>query len=287
MRLPLNIAAKLLAMIEKGTSVPASAMQGEIVQKMIENGVIQKKQTGRSRALLMIKDSGALSAYLYNQFGIPDLASYTSKLSTGHLMRSEAVIVSGNSKLRAVRTFQGFLVNCYSPVAGTLRGQPYIVKPLAGGFTFIFDYEYFIPAATITIVYIENPENFRYIDLQAYLFSGITPLFVCRYPHSNDLLKWLRDIIPNHFVYFGDLDFAGINIYLNEYKKHLGTRASYLIPGDVETLIEKYGNRELYDRQLKYSAEILGNEEGIISLMELFKKYKRVLEQEVFIRQGR
>ena len=46
-------------------------------------------------------------------------------------------------------------------------------------------------------------------------------LFVCRYPQSNDLIKWLQSI-PNRYLHFGDLDFAGINIYLNEFKKYLG-----------------------------------------------------------------
>ena len=92
-----------------------------------------------------------------------------------------------------------------------------MLYPTEGTFQFIYDYERFILPADITIVGIENPENFRQISQQQYLFKDIKPLFVCRYPQnqSKDLLKWLQSI-PNSYLHFGDFDLAGIGIYLNE-----------------------------------------------------------------------
>ena len=118
-----------------------------------------------------------------------------------------------------------------------------------------------------------------------YLFGGIKPLFVSRYPQNQckDLIKWLQTI-PNPYLHFGDLDFSGIGIYLNEFKKHLGNRATFFIPSNAEELLERYGNRELYDNQKRnFSMEEI-EEIKLNQLITMIHEYKRGLEQEVFIK---
>jgi hypothetical protein len=199
------------------------------------------------------------------------------------LKRADAVTLSGNSKLQRVRTFYGFLVNCCRPVSATLYEKPFIVEPAEGTYTFIHEWQHFKLHPSITIVGIENPENFRYIHLQEYLFSNIRPLFVSRYPQNNDMVKWLQ-MIPNPYIHFGDLDFEGIKIYLHEYKKHLGDKASFFLPSNTEALLGKYGNRALYNKQYKGQKSILINtEQSIETLTKLLHQYKKVLEQEIFI----
>ena len=284
MKLPINIANKLLTIVEEGISVPFSSMQHVSVQKMIEDGVLQRIQTGRRKASLFIKDMPELKVYLHNHFGINDLADYVEKLLSQEFSRSEAVAISCNSKLSAERTFKGFLVNSFSPVPATLHGVSLMIDPAAGSFIHMYDHESFVPGGDVVIVGFENPENFRHVEKQQYLFKNIQPLFVCRYPYSRDLLKWLQKI-PNRYLHFGDLDFAGINIYLNEYKKHLNGKASFFIPDEVEELLVKFGNKELYNAQLSYASTDSKMEIEIINLIQLFHKYKRVLEQEIFIKE--
>lgn len=116
------------------------------------------------------------------------------------------------------------------------------------------------------------------------MFSTINPLFVSRYPQnqSKDLLKWLHSI-PNSYLHFGDFDFAGIGIYLNEYKKHLGDKAQFFIPENIEFLLDNYGNRALYDKQkLNFEQQAI-KEENLTKLIALLHKYKKGLEQEIFI----
>jgi hypothetical protein len=151
-------------------------------------------------------------------------------------------------------------------------------------FNFVYDFEKLIPDKGVTIVGIENPENFRHIDKQKYLFKGINPLFVCRYPQSQsrDLFKWLQSI-PNNYLHFGDFDIAGLNIYLNEYKKHLGEKTQYFLPENIDELILTKGNRDLYNKQkIQFDEEIV-DEENILNLLELLRKYKKGLEQEILI----
>lgn len=268
--------------MEHGTLVPASSLQALVVQQMIEDGVIQKVQSGRTKASLVIKDTTAFKNYLFNHFGISNLGEYVEALSSEDLARSEAVTVSGNSKLKPIRTFKGFLVNSYEPVHATLNEESFLVNPAAGSFSFIYDYDRFVPAKSVTIVGIENPENFRFVHQQQYLFTGIQPLFVCRYPQSNDLVRWLQSI-PNAYLHFGDLDFAGLNIYFNEYEKYLGAKASLFVPRNIEELLDKYGNRDLYNKQLHLASRLL-EKAGVQELLRLFHRYKKVLEQEVLIK---
>ena len=133
----------------------------------------------------------------------------------------------------------------------------------------------------------ENPENFRYIDKQKYLFEEIKPLFVSRYPQSQskDMIKWLLNI-PNNYLHFGDFDFAGINIYLNEYKKYLGDKATYFIPENIERLMSQYGNIELFYSQTINSTLSNSNENGLLSLIKLINKTHKGLEQEILIYKG-
>lgn len=282
MRLSASIANKLFKIIEEGAAVPFSSFKDAIVQKMIDDGVLHKLQSGRTRALLYAKDKRAINAYLLNHFSISGLAQYIEKLTSAELTRSDSVAISGNSKIKAIRTFKGFLINSYSPVPATLHGNRFVVQPAEGSFTFIYDYETFVPDTAVTIVGIENPENFRKIANQQYLFTDIQPLYVSRYPQSNDLLKWLH-IIPNRYIHFGDLDFAGIQIYLNEYKRHLGGKTSFFIPAIAEELLQKFGIRDLYNKQL-HLAQHTYDDTRIDELVKLFHKYKKVLEQEVFIK---
>jgi hypothetical protein len=280
MTLPIGIANKLLQLLQ-GEHLPASTLQHAVVTKMLEDGVIQKQQTGKTKAVLFISNATSMHAYIKNHFGINDLQEYADKLNDESLTRADAVAIGSNSKLKSIRTFKGFLVNAYHDISATLHSKPFIIHPAEGTFTFIGDYETFAVPPSVTIVGVENPENFKYIRQQQHLFQHIQPLFVSRYPQSNDLVKWLKSI-PNPYLHFSDFDFAGISIYLNEYQQHLESRASFFIPANIETLLSNYGNRNLYNKQLpQWNSNVADPE--LLHLISLLHKYKKGLEQEVLI----
>ncbi|MEJ5960819.1 hypothetical protein [Pedobacter immunditicola] len=107
---------------------------------------------------------------------------------------------------------------------------------------------------------------------------------LCRYPQgqSKDLIKWLQKI-PNPYLHFGDFDFAGIGIYLHEYKRFLLDRAHFFIPSHLETLIAKVGSRRLYDVQKISFKFDQTTEPALLRTIELIHKYKKGLEQEALI----
>jgi len=251
---------------------------------MLDNGILKKQIQGRNKALIYCLERQPMNDFLQNHYGISDLQNYINILQNNDLTRADAVTVSSDSKLKKVRTFKGFLVNCYNPIQAQINGKSISLNPTKGTFQFIYDFESFTIPQNITVVGIENPENFRHIEKQKYLFENITPLFISRYPQnqSKDLLKWLQ-AIPNNYLHFGDFDFAGIGIYLNEYKKYLGDKVQFFIPKKIEYLFENYGNKKLYNNQkINFDLKSI-NEENLIKLIEIIHKYKNGLEQEVFI----
>lgn len=252
---------------------------------MLDDEVLQKRQISKSRYVIFIPVKSSLTNYLHNHFGISDLDEYISKYNQLP-NRADAVAIAGNSKLRSIRTFKGFLVSSISPVATMFHGKQFSIYPPAGSFIYMYDYEAFKPDPDIVIVGVENAENFRRISEQEYLFTTIKPLFVSRYPQSNDLIKWLQSI-PNLYLHFGDFDFEGIKIYNNEYKKYLNERARLFIPSGLEELLEKYGNRALYNCQYAERPETSDAETEVQLLVELLLKHSKVLEQEIFIKGGR
>jgi hypothetical protein len=285
MKLPLRIAKKLQQLQLPGESIASSAMQHAVVKKMLEDGLLQKQQTGKIKAFLFISQKENLSAYLNNHFSINNLEQYITFLESEEQSRANNVAISGNSKLQTVRTFKGFLINSFDTIQATLNGKPIEIDPLPGRFTFLDNYENFIPDAAVTIVGIENPENFREIEKQRYLFQHLQPLFVSRYPQSNDLVKWLATI-PNNYLHFGDLDFEGIKIYETAFKKYLREKASFFVPPNTALLLQKSGNRDLFNRQYNPQNDYSFHPEPLVQqLLQLLIQYKKVLEQEIFINQ--
>jgi len=281
MIIPNHIAKKLLHLL-RGDTLPASSVKHSLIEEMIAEGIIERK--GRIQKTLSIFNKSAFQTYLKNKFGINDLEQYILTIKQENVSRSELVEISASSKLKKTRTFKGFLTNCFSSIQATINGKLITLNPTAGTFLFIYDFESFTIPRDVTIIGVENPENFRYIEKQKYLFENITPLFVSRYPQNQnrDMIKWLLTI-SNPYIHFGDFDFSSIGIYLYEYKKYLENRASFFIPENIELLIETYGNKELYDVQNYNLIKNKIEEEKILHLIDLIHKNRKGLEQEILI----
>jgi len=281
MKLSVSLAKKLLRLVQ-GESLPRSQVRHAIVDQMLEEGVLSVRSKG-TRQSIYCRDATGAHHYLKNQLGVNDLSLFVGIINAADLLRSDAVRAASDSKIKTIRSFKGFLVNCYRPLEASLSGIPLQIVPIPGAFTYIHDFEDFILAGDVTVVGVENGENFRYIERQKKVFPFEKVLFVSRYPQSGDMVQWLQGI-TNRYVHFGDFDFAGINIYLNEFKPWLGLRASFFVPDGIEKLIQDYGNRELYDRQCKTAPQRNQLPEPALErLWDLISAEKKGLEQEVLI----
>ena len=197
--------------------------------------------------------------------------------------RARQVEVTSRSKAKSTRSFTGFLVKSYQPIETSLYGEPLLINPPQGLSLFIEDFTHFRLADDVTVVGIENGENFQHIEQMRHLFKNIKVLFVSRYPQSSDLRTWLRAISnPYFFFSFGDFDLAGITFFLTEFFTHLGLKARFFIPSDIETRLQT-GNTLLYNLQYERFKEMKVIDERLKPLVAMIHRYRRIYEQEGYL----
>jgi len=169
MKLLVSIAEKLI-LLQNGDKLPFSKLKHEVIRLMIDNGILKVQLQGRSKRLITISKKDLLAPFLFNHFGIDNLENFIVGYHRDDLSRAEAIDISSNSKLKSIRTFKGFLVNCYQPVECRLNNQPITIEPREGTFTFIYDFENFLPDPDITIVALRTPKiSDKYNNSKDYL----------------------------------------------------------------------------------------------------------------------
>ena len=247
-RFTISIAKKLLYILE-GRTLPSSSLPRWIVDEFRIEGLITGITNG-SRVSYRLTDTVAFGRYISDNYTSGTSLERWIEIFSGEnkdLQRSMLVQETGDSKTVKLRTFRGFLVNCYEPVHARIGNSEFVISPPEGSAVFIQNPDEFHIPSDVTVVGVENGENFCRIRSQKHLFGDNKVLFVSRYPQSADLREWLIKI-PNRYIHFGDFDLAGIYIYQSEFYKFLGDRASFLIPEDIEERL-KSGNTGLYNTQ--------------------------------------
>lgn len=274
--------------LSDGESVPASALKSfRDLQRLCDDGILSTIVHG-SRRSYKCANRGMFLDFLASEYNIHNLEAIQEMLTSNEANRAKQVELTGDSKFVKQRVMKGFLVNSYEPIDATLNDTPFIINPPDGTYVFVYDYEAFTIPSDVLIIGIENSENFRRISQQKWLFDEMYPnrqiLFVSRYPQneSRDLVRWLQSI-GNEYVHFGDLDLAGISIFITEFYRYLGERSSFLIPPDYEERI-KNGSRERYDVQLTTTKNMIINDPRLRALAACIHKYHRGYDQEGYIR---
>lgn len=278
--LSVAFAKKVLKMMQ-GETLPASSLQGEEVNRMLDEGILTSI-THKSRKSYRINHLAACRLFLASNYGITEeLEQWIAVKSNVEATRAEQVKIGGDSKLRATRTFKGFPITCYEPIQALLRGEPFTIGPAEGTSILLRDFDTFRIPKDVIVVGMENGENFQFVREQRYLFPEWKVLFVSRYPQSKDLLRWL-EMISNRYVHFGDFDLAGVHIYLSEFYALLKERATFFIPDDVEERIS-CGSRKRYDEQYTKYKDMAITDQRLLSLVQLIHKYRRGYDQEGYI----
>ena len=277
------ISASIQALIS-GESVAASRINSKLLNDLIEEGLLMVCTHG-SKKSYRASDTEALKRFLIDKDEKYRILDVSNAVSRGSMAAK-----TGNSKLLMVRSCHGFPVNCYEPIGCWLNGDPFRVNPQEGTFLFITDWELFTIPQDVTVIGIENMENFIKIRHQKRLFEeylrghglSIKVLFVSRYPQSTDLRQWLTTI-PNHYLHFGDFDLAGIHIYQSEFEQYLGAdRSSFLIPDDIATRLES-GSSQRFDDQYHRFNNIASENQELQGLINLIHHYRKGYDQEGYI----
>ena len=274
----MSVRAYIKELLE-GKTIASSRIPGGLLEKYIAEGLLSVSVHG-SRKSVRARDIEAFRQYL-----IDEDESNRVLMLEGADSRASLAAETGNSKLMAVRSCPGFPVNTYEPIECTLNGNSIVLNPSVGSFTFICDWKSFSVPADVTVVGIENMENFRMVHRQKAFFEKEIGkrrfLFVSRYPQSSDLRAWLKTI-PNKYYHFGDFDLAGIKIFQTEFERYLPGRSTFLIPSDIESRIEA-GSSKRYDEQLQIAGTVSSDNPALQTLIDLIHKHRKAYDQEGYI----
>ena len=282
---------KMIHRMMEGEAVSASSLKGDWVDTLVEEGVIVR-EFHCSRKQYRISDRESFMASMADideRFRNADFL-YGNRESLAS-ERSVQAAETGNSKIVKSRSCLGFPVNSYERIVCRLNGQEYVVAPERGTFLFVCDWRNFEIPDDVTVIGVENMENFRLIREQRpfldSLVEGKQILFVSRFPQSKDLREWLVSI-PNRYIHFGDFDLAGVQIYEKEFAMYLRSksegiqRCSMFIPSDIEERL-RFGVRERYDDQLPKCKSLTSPDAAVRQLLALIHKYRRGYDQEGYI----
>lgn len=279
----MTISASIQALIA-GEQVAGSKLSSKMIDELMAEGLLSVVTRG-SRKSYRARDIEALTRFLIDKdesYRMLEVNAFDSRAS----MAAE----TGNSKLTTVRSCPGFPVNSYEPIECMLEGMPFVVNPQSGSFLFVTNWNNFSIPEDVTVIGIENMENFRLIRQQRAFFEKyqqmhglpLKSLFVSRYPQSTDLRQWLMSI-TNHYLHFGDFDFAGIHIFLSEIQQYIGSkRSSFLIPDDIESRLAS-GSGKRYDEQYARYSEISSENQELQGLIDLINHYRKGYDQEGYV----
>ena len=171
----------------------------------------------------------------------------------------------------------GLYVSSLQKLDVLLNGEPVSILPNDGLGYFFFHTENIELFEDTIVVGVENYQVVWFAKRYTEFFTKPKLLFVVITPY---MLEWISSL-ENEYVHFGDYDLAGVNIYLNKIIPRLlkSQKYSMFIPHNIEQLIEKYGNSELYENQKQYQ-NLLSNDAEVNSLIEVIMKHKKGIEQE-------
>lgn len=187
-----------------------------------------------------------------------------------------------STKTFRTASMQGFFIKTFN-ASVTLKGTVVPAIP-DGAEVFVVDYQDLSLSPDTVVVGIENPECFQKISQLMHLFPFESLAFVLQY-HSISPVKWLMNL-SNPYLHFGDFDPAGIAIYVNTYYKVLGAeRCTFFVPDHIDSLLDKYGNRDLFNKQMgMLPGKELVDQSELKDLIDLLQTTGKGLEQERLLR---
>ncbi|MBP5333452.1 MAG: hypothetical protein J6W94_00380 [Bacteroidales bacterium] len=282
---------RALSSLRSGETVPSSALPPEMLSEILSEGGVSSIVRG-TRQSLRVVSRAAFDVFLRSKGLQPDTLGKTADLfAAPPVLRAQQVLLTGDSKATPVRSCPGFPVNVIGPLSVRLGERKLLLCPCPGSFLFISDFRNLrIPSNTI-VVGVENMENFRFPERQTAVWDqildqyggdGVPPiLLVSRYPQSKDLAAWLQEI-SNQYVHFGDFDLAGIHIFLTEFYRHLGERAAFFVPDDIEDRLA-LGSSERYSIQFARFGKMEVSDPRLDFLVQLIHRYQKGYDQEGYI----
>lgn len=267
-------------LIENDFVTEKSFNNREIAKQLILNGSVTSSRKGTIKYINLAKKENIfllLKNHNYNIGSTEEIDSYIKNIFDNDPSRDIIQQHHNSSKAKTSKSMHGLYVSPLQKLDVILNGEPVSILPNDGLGYFFFHTENIELFEDTVVVGVENYQIVWFAKKYTEFFTKPNILFVVITPY---MLEWISSL-ENEYIHFGDYDLAGVNIYLNKVLPRLlkSKKCSMFIPHNIEQLIEKYGNSELYEKQKQYK-NLLSNDAEINSLVEVIVKFKKGIEQE-------
>ncbi len=273
----------LKALIELETITEGKFKNPDIVEYLKLNGAVTRSQKGSRKYIDLAKEENIflfLKNHNYNIDSIEKIDSYIEDIFDKKSSRDIIQKYHNNTKEITSKSMHGLYLSSLQKLNITLDGNTISILPNDGlGYFFFHTQKVEISKHTL-IVGVENYQVVWFAKRYEKFFDKPNILFVVTTPY----MLWWISTLENEYIHFGDYDLAGVNIYLNKVVPRLlkSKKYSMFIPHNIEELIKKYGNSELYEKQKQYE-NLNCDDVNVNSLVDIIRKFKKGLEQEGLI----
>ena len=269
----------LKSLIELGSLTEGKFKNKEIVEYLKLNGAVTRSQKGSRKYIDLVKEENIflfLKNHNYNIDSIEEIDSYIEDIFDKKPSRDTIQQYHDNSKEITSKSMSGLYVSSLEKLDIKLDNNTISILPNDGLGYFFFHTQKVEISKDILIVGVENYQVVWFAKRYAKFFDKPNILFVVITPY---MLEWISNL-ENEYIHFGDYDLAGVNIYLNKVLPRLSSKKySMFIPDNIEQLIEKHGNSELYKKQKQYN-NLNCDDVKVNNLVDIIRKFKKGIEQE-------
>lgn len=280
---PISQVKALIELCEGRAVARVRFKKNNLIQVMEDSGLVVVSKDGKSYLYTAINIK-KMEAFVKRILNVEDPAAYLEilekKAAGGDLTRSDVSKATNDSKRLGEEVMKGFKVNVIEAQDVVYGGEKIILQAARGMCIEIQDWKKLSLPDDVTVVGVENYETFMYIKDYAHLFdAGGRMIFIFRDTLTPGAYGRVREFlleVPNRYVHFGDLDLGGVCIYLNEFRKVLGDRASMLVPEGYEELL-RHGDQKLYQHELRPDVSL---DERVAPLVDMIIRCKTGVEQE-------
>lgn len=251
----------------------------KILSSMEEKGIVNIKRVNRRSRKIVIVNLDSFKIYLQSHFFISDLDIYINTLGSNDTSRATLAKAGLSTKIKSNNPKAGFHISSFDSVEVTINSKKLTIDFPIGCALFIHKDSELIIGKDVLIVGVENFTNLSSVETQKELFkTNKKILFIERNKYLQSLLK--RN--TNKYLHFGDIDLAGVHIYLTEYHSVVGNRGRFFIPDTIKDDL-KSASGELYKKQyIKYKS-LKSDIVYIQELIELIRENETTIEQEYYI----
>lgn len=274
--------AKALLLVQNGLAVKKSSFGKSFLQsieQMRDLGALKEVKVSRNSFEISLGDKEAYTMYLNVYFKISHLENYVKALKINQPTRAELSNLGVSTKLKSVNPKSGLHINSPDGVLILINNEEVLLSFPRGCALFVHKDTAIEITEDILIVGVENFENISGVLQERDILPDRKIVFMER---SRALQEFLKTV-DNDFLYYGDIDRAGVFIFQTEYEPIVGGRSSFFIPPNIEKIIIEKGVSDLHETHKKKYKNLVGNSDETKAILRLIDTYGKTVEQEAFL----